>query len=328
MDRLRVLIHSFALLFLSVVPVLAQLYDTVRVATVNLSGYSAEEGDHRIRDYRSILDKLDADVVAVQGLVSLEAMLDFARKVSFQVLPQLTPTGNFQDSQDSYSVVLLTQPKFVITGRARIDGLNKDIILVSLLNTDTDDTITIVTLDWVSGDDPISQGLRNQDAILLDSVMMEMGLYERNLVVAGTFNARMSEAPELQKIMVDGKLIDPADRPGEWYNNVLFADLHTASTRVGEGDDLGLIDRSDLILLSGSLNQRYIDGSYTVFGNDGQHFADSVNGGINNSVSSDIAQSLHDASDHLPVYLDLVFERGLVSVKGFQDFSRLRLDIK
>ena len=64
------------------------------------------------------------------------------------------------------------------------------------------------------------------------------------------------------------------------------------------------------------------------FGNDGQHFADSVNGGINNSVSSDIAQSLHDASDHLPVYLDLVFERGLVSVKGFQDFSRLRLDIK
>ena len=192
-------------------------------------------------------------------------MLDFARKVSLQVLPQLTPTGNFQDSQDSYSVVLLTQPKFVITGRARIDGLNKDIILVSLLNTDTDDTITIVTLDWVSGDDPISQGLRNQDAILLDSVMMEMGLYERNLVVAGTFNARMSEAPELQKIMVDGKLIDPADRPGEWYNNVLFADLHTASTRVGEGDDLGLIDRSDLILLSGSLNQRYIDGSYTVF---------------------------------------------------------------
>ena len=65
MDRLRVLIHSFALSFLSVVPVLAQLYDTVRVATVNLSGYSAEEGDHRIRDYRSILDKLDADVVAV-----------------------------------------------------------------------------------------------------------------------------------------------------------------------------------------------------------------------------------------------------------------------
>ena len=176
MDRLRVLIHSFALLFLSVVPVLAQLYDTVRVATVNLSGYSAEEGDHRIRDYRSILDKLDADVVAVQGLVSLEAMLDFARKVSLQVLPQLTPTGNFQDSQDSYSVVLLTQPKFVITGRARIDGLNKDIILVSLLNTDTDDTITIVTLDWVSGDDPISQGLRNQDAILLDSVMMEIGI--------------------------------------------------------------------------------------------------------------------------------------------------------
>ena len=103
-------------------------------------------------------------------------MLDFARKVSLQVLPQLTPTGNFQDSQDSYSVVLLTQPKFVITGRARIDGLNKDIILVSLLNTDTDDTITIVTLDWVSGDDPISQGLRNQDAILLDSVMMEIGI--------------------------------------------------------------------------------------------------------------------------------------------------------
>jgi hypothetical protein len=37
------------------------------------------------------------------------------------------------------------------------------------------------------------------------------------------------------------------------------------------------------------------------------HFNDSINRMPNNVVPEFIAQALHDASDHLPVYLDLVF---------------------
>jgi hypothetical protein len=50
-----------------------------------------------------------------------------------------------------------------------------------------------------------------------------------------------------------------------------------------------------------------VTGSYTAFGNDAQHFNDSINRMPNLAVDSATAQALHDASDHLPVYLDLVF---------------------
>ena len=52
----------------------------------------------------------------------------------------------------------------------------------------------------------------------------------------------------------------------------------------------------------------YIDDSYTAFGNDGNHFNDAINSGNNFSVSEQIADALHDASDHLPVYMDVWFD--------------------
>ena len=43
-------------------------------------------------------------------------------------------------------------------------------------------------------------------------------------------------------------------------------------------------------------------------GNDGNHFNDAINDGNNTSVSDEIADALHDASDHLPVYMDVWFD--------------------
>jgi hypothetical protein len=47
--------------------------------------------------------------------------------------------------------------------------------------------------------------------------------------------------------------------------------------------------------------------SYTTFGNDGQHFNRPINVLPNIAVDSAMAQALYDASDHLPVYLDLEY---------------------
>lgn len=78
----------------------------------------------------------------------------------------------------------------------------------------------------------------------------------------------------------------------------------------------GVDDRFDFLLLSPSLMQRYTAGSYTAFGNDGQHFNNSINAEPANSiVSQTVANALFDASDHLPVYLDLVFS-GTTGVEG------------
>ncbi|MEZ4784893.1 MAG: hypothetical protein R3F28_12555 [Candidatus Kapaibacterium sp.] len=100
-----------------------------------------------------------------------------------------------------------------------------------------------------------------------------------------------------------------------------FADVYTHPRlrqyggRFGGGVNGGMDDRFDQILLSPALLSRYLPGSYTSFGNDGNHFNDSINAMPNTAVSPELAQALHDASDHLPVYLDLVFEKNTTSAK-------------
>ena len=51
-------------------------------------------------------------------------------------------------------------------------------------------------------------------------------------------------------------------------------------------------------------------------GNDWNHFNDAINDGNNTSVSDEIADALHAASDHLPVYMDLWFDDLIYSDYG------------
>jgi len=68
--------------------------------------------------------------------------------------------------------------------------------------------------------------------------------------------------------------------------------------------------RFDFILIKYDLNDdsgiEYIDNSYRSYGNDGNHFNQSINDGVNDSVSVNVANALFYASDHLPVYADFL----------------------
>lgn len=50
----------------------------------------------------------------------------------------------------------------------------------------------------------------------------------------------------------------------------------------------------------------YVENSYRAYGNDGNHFNLSVNEGDNDSVSSNVADALFYASDHLPVIANFI----------------------
>jgi len=80
-------------------------------------------------------------------------------------------------------------------------------------------------------------------------------------------------------------------------------------------------DRFDWLLVSAQFLDessvlKYIEDSYVTYGNDGNHFNDAINSGSNAVVSNDIADALHDASDHLPVYMDLWFDDLIYSMQG------------
>jgi hypothetical protein len=138
----------------------------------------------------------------------------------------------------------------------------------------------------------------------------------RNLIFGGDLNFYDSFEPGYQALLNNPPVLfeDPINRPGSWSNNIAFDDIHTQSTRstaFGGGATGGLDDRFDLILLSENIldasgDVRYSSGSYRAVGNDGAHFNQSVNSGINNSAPPDVIEALYQSSDHLPVVLDLI----------------------
>lgn len=140
-------------------------------------------------------------------------------------------------------------------------------------------------------------------------------------VVVGDFNMYDSNEPAYQKFIAneadnDGRAEDPlasSGGVGDWHINAAFASVHTQSprtTQFGGGAHGGLDDRFDFILTSFGINDNskvdMIAGTYTAFGNDGNHFDTSLLDGPNSAVSATVAQAIHDASDHLPVYADFV----------------------
>ena len=172
-----------------------------------------------------------------------------------------------------------------------------------------------------------SSGSSNAQQRLTEATILRQHLNSVSgsyFIVAGDFNIYSNSAstePAFNMLTGEsdnngGRLFDPIDRIGNWHNNSSFSDVHTQSPRTtsfGGGANGGMDDRFDWLFVSESIlnNQSrmvYIDDSYTAFGNDGNHFNDAINSGNNFSVSEQIADALHDASDHLPVYMDVWFD--------------------
>ena len=68
--------------------------------------------------------------------------------------------------------------------------------------------------------------------------------------------------------------------------------------------------KSDKIETKSRKSAKSTKNSYIVLGNDGAHFNQAINSGTNSAVSEEMADALHAASDHLPVFADFQFPSG------------------
>ena len=141
----------------------------------------------------------------------------------------------------------------------------------------------------------------------------------KNVIFGGDFNfygSSVSGEPAHNWVLNGGTfpLFDPIDLTGEWHANSFYANIHTQSTRTTSfdgGATGGLDDRFDFIFISNDLQTgankaKYLDNSYVAIGNDGAHYNTSlVNPASNGAVPDDVANALHEMSDHLPVYLEI-----------------------
>ena len=185
-----------------------------------------------------------------------------------------------------------------------------------LLNQQSDTVFITVMAAHLKASQGGSNEAQRADATEAVMSYVQGNIGDDNVIFCGDLNIYKSQEAAYQNLINHTNstynFYDPINKPGVWNNNSTFAEYHTQSTHTSSGCAAGggLDDRFDHIMVSSAIMNNtdrilYVPNSYKALGNDGLHFNQSVNSGINNSAPSSIINALYDLSDHLPVMLDL-----------------------
>ena len=314
-------------------------YDTVTITTYNILRFGGGSNS-RLDELRLILDEIRPDILLIQEIASPEGYNLFQDSVALMLNIPLVGTG-FEPGvfqQDSYVGIFYNPSVYGLRNAEMIVDTPRVQLAATLEHYESGDSLLVISAHWRADDTPADEAMREENGIVARRYLTEVlpvisGM--DNVIYGGDLNVYESAEPGYQQIITEGGLggilNDPIDRPGDWHNDIEFADIHTQSPRVrqfGGGANGGIDDRFDQILLSDSLNASffgYIEGSYRTFGHRGEVFNDSINSPDNSTVSPAVATALHDASDHLPVVLSLLYPRTLTGVR--EDEEGLRIDL-
>lgn len=181
--------------------------------------------------------------------------------------------------------------------------------------------LTCIVMHLKAGNDYASQ--RAAQTSILMNYLNSLNK-KANYLLMGDFNIQTSDEQCYQNLINHAnsniRFYDPVNMPGNWNSNYSFKNYHTQSTHdtYSEGchSTGGMDDRFDFILQSeyiknGSDHIQYVNGSYKAFGQDGNHYNDSINDGTNNSAPAYIINALYNLSDHLPVVMKLYTGTGV-----------------
>jgi endonuclease/exonuclease/phosphatase family metal-dependent hydrolase len=276
--------------------------------------------------FRTIFSNIQPDILVCQEMTSQTGVNGFLVRVLNRVSSGYA-AGSFINGFDTDNAIYYKTSLFTFLSNTPIDTELRDINEFKLRHNATGDTLIIYSVHLKS-DDASSDSL--QRAREIDSLRKVTNSLppNSNFIVLGDFNIYDSRELAFQKLLNQsqtGYFIDPLNLIGRWNNNGSFAPYHTQSTRernLGDGGSTGgLDDRFDMILISQAIinsgDITYIPGSYNEYGNDGNHFNDSINKPPNAVVSQQVADALHYASDHLPVIATFGFDAPYLEIVPF-----------
>lgn len=304
--------------------------ELVKIATYNVLNYP-DNSFSRNPYFALIMDEIDPDILVVQEIKSQTGVNQFRSNV----LGSKYNAGTFVDGPDDDRAIFYKDSLFTFVSNNPIKTSLRDINEFTVVHNFTQDTLRLYGLHLKASSGSDNEQRRLDEVTSLRSVTDQLsdGVY---FIVLGDFNVYSSFEPAYIKLLdnsTPGYVIDPINKPGGWNNNSAFAEVHTQSTRtdnIGDGGSTGgLDDRFDQILISESIYQPggvdYVSGTYTSFGNDGNHFNGSINDGTNTAVGSEVANALYIASDHLPVYA--VFDFGISTGVDDPENSELNFEL-
>ncbi len=303
--------------------------DTVRVMTYNLLRYYPSDNS-RDQFFRTVVRSVNPDILVVQEIDTAAAVLGFLTKVMNDAGSTEYSAGVFIDGYDSDNAVFLKSGKFSFVENKPIRTRLRDINQFTLLHQATGRSLIVFSVHLKAGNSVTPEADSTRRSEEVDSLLAATNLLPAgtDFVVAGDFNIYGSMESAYQKLVSSvcqgGFVVDPLVMSGVW-NDPVYAPFHTQSTRVrsfGFGATGGLDDRFDMILVSQAVKDPggiwLLPGSYAAWGNDGQHYNDSINRLPNAAVADSVAMALHEASDHLPVVVKLVLEDPPVRAENLQ----------
>ncbi len=315
----------------------------VRIAIYNLLFYDSSSSS-RHPSYVVVTSMLNPDIICVQEIANLNAVNQFLSGVLN------APGGpgdgdpfvaaSFTDSAQNLDVALYYRPsRFseIPAGYLVIPSASPRDSFRWRLRPVEDDSgandIYLYGMHLSAG----NAGERENQATAIRSNANGLAA-GTHFVFLGDMNLQSSSEAAYQQFVGsqadnDGRAFDPLNPNNvlqSWSGNGSFASMHTQSPHQDNngspsgGVGGGMDDRFDLLLFSYSLidgaGAEYVPGSYRAFGNDGQHFNDDINDPPTIPEGAAVANALHAASDHLPVYFDVELNINVpptISAPGF-----------
>jgi len=290
----------------------------LRVVTYNVLNFPGSTGTSRLDDFRVILEDIDPDVLVVQEMLSETGMNQILNTALNYYSPGEYAAGPFVNGYDTDNALYYKVATVNYISHQEITTALRNIseyVVRPVGYSSSEANVRIYSLHLKAGSGSDDKTKRLAECTILRN---HMNAYPSGqaFIVAGDYNIRASSESAYQKLIGyeadnDGRVLDPINRPGTWHDSYSFADIHTQSPRTtsfGGGATGGMDDRFDIILVSYALydgeGMDYIPGTYTSYGNDGVHMNQAINNGTNYAVGATLANALHEASDHLPVYAD------------------------
>ena len=292
------------------------------IMTYNVLNLVLTDTLERNPHFRTIFTNIQPDILVLQEMTSQTGVNGFLIKVLNRVSTGYA-AGTFINGFDTDNAIYYKTSLFTFLSNTPIDTELRDINEFRLQHNATGDTIIIYSVHLKANEEDSLLRAAEVDSLRKRTNLL---LPNSNFIVVGDFNIYRSNELAYQKLLnqsLSGYFIDPFTLTGTW-NNSNYAQYHTQSTRVrqfGDGAGGGLDDRFDLILMSQSIMDSegisFIPNSYIEYGNDGNHYNDSINMPPNSAVSQQIADALHYASDHLPVYASFSFDTPYLQLTSF-----------
>ncbi len=298
----------------------AQTAGPLRIATYNLLNYPGTTAAARNVAFRTVMWAMQPDLLVAQEVQSAAGVETFLQNVLRVVRPGAYAAAAFNDGPDSDNALFYDSTKIDFADVRYLETALRRIAEFRFVpRTAPADTIRIFSVHLKA-----SEGYeqdRFAEVGILSARLDSLGTTAR-YIVAGDFNIYTSQEPAYRELITAppagvARCVDPLAMPGGWSRNAAYAAMHTQSPRVRQfegGTAGGMDDRFDIILTSPALRSAMRTETYTAFGNDGLHYNDSINRLPNMAVPDSVANALHAASDHLPVFADFDFSAAPAAV--------------